>query len=172
MWFNLQWHFSIWTSTNKYLILNTPGNLRCSKNDPLTQRYKARRNVFLKIWDFTLELDLNLEFNLNHVFILQRHPIALLHCLSIIMEDLHRKGHPITETTQSKYWRALVAIENDSWWTHDEKEAETDLSHNKNIYFKLCSWVFKLTKLVSHWLLSLNCRTRPYPNVSRNSWQI
>ena len=44
------------------------------------------------------------------------------------LKDKHRKGRPITETIHANIERVRAVIENDSLWTYDEIEAETNLS--------------------------------------------
>ena len=44
------------------------------------------------------------------------------------MEDKQRKGRLITETIHVSIERVRAVIENDSWYTYDEIEAETTLS--------------------------------------------
>ena len=44
------------------------------------------------------------------------------------LEDKQRKGRLITETIHVSIERVRAVIENDSWYTYDEIEAETTLS--------------------------------------------
>ena len=66
------------------------------------------------------------------------------------LKDEPRSGRPITETTPSNIDRVRYVIDEDTWCSYDEIEAQTNLS--RYVIFKILHDHLRMRKLASRWI--------------------